>query len=391
MKHCCQMFVTACVGLSLMAGCADPLAGPYSVAVEKGICYAERDGARLCLDLYRPKEASAPRPLVVWIHGGGWMGGDRAGPRPLARATTILGYASASIDYRLTRSGAQFPAQVQDVAEALRFLRRNAGRYGIDPERVVVGGDSAGGHLALMVAACHDEGILGGGAYSLAGPDAGAPAGTARGGAGTAMGGGGSATAGARPPSGEGLAVGGSNPDRRAASEPAAGDQTAARTAAGDGPAARDEAADRLSTRFLSRDSAPIRVRGVINIYGPTDLAALQKSGDASVHPLLRAFLGCSPRDNPKRWADASPVTHLSPGDPPILTVHGDWDHIVPFDQARRLDAKCRELGIPHTLVRLPRAVHGWASVQGPTLKRSLPVMAQFLGQAMAEPAAKKF
>jgi acetyl esterase/lipase len=111
----------------------------------------------LLLDLYLPAKRDAPRPLVVWVHGGGWNRGDSRTsgaindyPAALA-ALTARGYVVASVNYRLT-SEARFPAQIQDVKAAMTFLHANATRYNIDPARTVIWGGSAGGHLAALAA-----------------------------------------------------------------------------------------------------------------------------------------------------------------------------------------------------------------------------------------------
>lgn len=104
---------------------------------------------RQTLDLYVPKQAgSGPFPLVVWIHGGAWRGGDkRGGPFfPLLAS----GFAVASINYRLTDE-AQFPAQIYDCKAAVRFLRAHAHEYNLQSDRIGVWGASAGGHLAALL------------------------------------------------------------------------------------------------------------------------------------------------------------------------------------------------------------------------------------------------
>jgi acetyl esterase/lipase len=105
--------------------------------------------ARHKLDLYIPAGASPPRPLVVWIHGGGWQGGDKYP----ANQTPILvqaGFAVASINYRLS-SDATYPGQIHDCKAAVRWLRANAATYNLDPSRVGAWGSSAGGHLSALV------------------------------------------------------------------------------------------------------------------------------------------------------------------------------------------------------------------------------------------------
>jgi acetyl esterase/lipase len=118
--------------------------------------FANYSGYRpLQLDLYvHVDRASAPkRPLVIWVHGGGWSRGDARQSGAFSDWPSVLamlaarGYVVASVDYRLNQE-AKFPAPVQDVKAAIRYLRANADAFGIDPARVYLWGGSAGGHLA---------------------------------------------------------------------------------------------------------------------------------------------------------------------------------------------------------------------------------------------------
>lgn len=107
------------------------------------------------LDLYQPvgRAAGVLSPAVVIIHGGGWVGGDKAAQRESVTGTTLAkaGYVAVSINYWLGAKD-RWPTNLQDCKNAVRWLRVNAGRLGIDPGRIGVIGGSAGGHLALMVA-----------------------------------------------------------------------------------------------------------------------------------------------------------------------------------------------------------------------------------------------
>jgi acetyl esterase/lipase len=133
---------------------------PGGIVARPHVEFANYVGYRpLQLDLYlhRDRASAPPRPLVLWIHGGGWSRGDarQSGaftdwPGVLA-ALAARGYVVASADYRLSGE-AQFPAQIQDVKAAIRYLRSKARDYGIDPARVYVWGGSAGGHLAALAA-----------------------------------------------------------------------------------------------------------------------------------------------------------------------------------------------------------------------------------------------
>ena len=113
--------------------------------------YASPGGADLHLDLYRPADASGPLPVIVFIHGGAWRAGSRTTCPDLDRFFARDGFAMASIDYRLTPTGA-FPRCVEDVKTAVRFLRTHAVAYDLDPERIGYWGLSAGGHLAAVAA-----------------------------------------------------------------------------------------------------------------------------------------------------------------------------------------------------------------------------------------------
>jgi acetyl esterase/lipase len=114
------------------------------------IDYGSADGHRLQLDILAPEpRADALMPAVVYIHGGGWAGGERVWTpnRILAEA----GFFTVSISYRFSHQ-AIFPAQIHDVKAAIRWVRANAGRYGVDPARIGIWGHSAGGHLAALAA-----------------------------------------------------------------------------------------------------------------------------------------------------------------------------------------------------------------------------------------------
>ncbi len=103
------------------------------------------------LDLYLPNSANTnAHPTIIWIHGGGWIMGDKADVAAVKRLV-CKGYAVASINYRLSGT-AKFPAQIHDVKAAIRFLRANAANYKLDPNKFASFGSSAGGHLASLAA-----------------------------------------------------------------------------------------------------------------------------------------------------------------------------------------------------------------------------------------------
>ena len=107
--------------------------------------------------------ARTDRPAILAIHGGGFRAGDKAFADQFAKEFCPRGYVVFSINYRLaTRPDVKWPAQIEDVQKALRYIRANARRFRIDPDRIASLGVSAGGHLATMVALREDPADSGG-------------------------------------------------------------------------------------------------------------------------------------------------------------------------------------------------------------------------------------
>lgn len=115
------------------------------------VTFAKYGTRTLQLDIFRPKKATQKLPTIVCIHGGGWGKGAKIHHRKVAQALAAKGYVTASIDYRLSGE-AKFPAHIHDCKAAVRFLRANAAKYGIDANRIGAIGHSAGGHLAALLA-----------------------------------------------------------------------------------------------------------------------------------------------------------------------------------------------------------------------------------------------
>jgi acetyl esterase/lipase len=140
----------ACGGVALAQQPAAKL--PDTVRAEVDLPYAATDNPRQRLDLYLPKHASADAklPLLVYIHGGGWQGGDKRAGLTLLPLVQSGHYALASVGYRLTDE-AIWPAQIHDCKAAIRWLRANSEKYGIDPAKIGVAGSSAGGHLVCLL------------------------------------------------------------------------------------------------------------------------------------------------------------------------------------------------------------------------------------------------
>lgn len=148
-------FAFLACGLVLLDACAQDKGAPKRPTLPKGftaeydVKYVPDGDSAQALDIFYPEGAvEKSRPLLVWIHGGGWQGGSKNSPPWLGQLPR--GYIVASVEYRFSQK-AKFPAQIQDCQAAIRWLRANAAKYHIDPQRVGVGGASAGGHLAALV------------------------------------------------------------------------------------------------------------------------------------------------------------------------------------------------------------------------------------------------
>jgi acetyl esterase/lipase len=246
--------------------------GAAGVTCHPGIEYAEVPGFRpLELDLYRPDGASGTAPpgasgtvpTVVHVHGGGWRRGSRHHPLPALgdrfyQGLAAGGIAVAAIDYRLSGE-ARYPAAVQDVRAAVAWARSALPGYGIIPRPLVLWGDSAGGHLALLAALT------------------------------------GSAT-----------------------------------------------------------------VDGVVAWFPVTDLLAVHGPGDEDPQTREAQFLGAPPARVPDLAREASPITHVHAGAPPVLLMHGDSDAMVPADQSIRFARALNGAGGRATLELVPGASHFW-------------------------------
>lgn len=129
------------------------------------IPYVTRNGVDLLLDIVAPEGVPAtPRPAIVYVHGGGWLAGEKTTSSNdwLAEA----GFFTVSINYRLTNVS-PFPAQIHDVKAAIRWVRANAAHYHVDPDRIGVWGSSAGGHLSALCAVTNGDDWYAGGEFDV--------------------------------------------------------------------------------------------------------------------------------------------------------------------------------------------------------------------------------
>lgn len=131
-----------------------------SAKVDKNVVYCSCD-IPLMMDIYYPAKIGKPMPVIVYVHGGGWYSGDKEtgiGKYDIAPLVSS-GYLVAAINYRLAPRY-KFPAQIEDVKCAVRFLRSNATKYNIDPENIGALGDSAGGHLVSLLGVTADNDVF---------------------------------------------------------------------------------------------------------------------------------------------------------------------------------------------------------------------------------------
>lgn len=146
--------VFVCLSVQLVISAAD-LTVPENIQFDQAIEYANPDDQHLKLNMARPKNAPGLLPAIVCIHGGGFRAGNRDSYNPLLLKLAGKGYVAVSVSYRLAPKY-PFPAAIYDVKAAVRWLKANAPAYQIDPERIGVTGDSAGGHLAQFLGVTAD-------------------------------------------------------------------------------------------------------------------------------------------------------------------------------------------------------------------------------------------
>jgi acetyl esterase/lipase len=136
--------------------CAQEKKAPDDILFERDVVYGKGGDEELKLNLGRPKEQSGPTACIVVIHGGGWAAGNKNAHDPQVYDIARKGYVAATVGYRFAPKH-QFPAQIEDVKCAIRFLRANAEKYGIDKDRIGAVGFSAGAHLSMLLGTMDKE------------------------------------------------------------------------------------------------------------------------------------------------------------------------------------------------------------------------------------------
>ena len=170
-KETADLVVALAMGDITLLDLNTPIEVPEEVIETNDIEYAKTGDTSVFMDLYQPKNATGPLPALVFIHGGGWESGKRSDYKYYCVRFPLMGYVAVTISYRMV-GDAVFPACVEDVKCAVRWLRAHADEYGIDPNAIAAVGGSAGGHLAMMLGYSADvpslEGSGGNADYSSA-------------------------------------------------------------------------------------------------------------------------------------------------------------------------------------------------------------------------------
>ncbi len=258
------------------------LAG-HTSKIERNIVYCTTDNVNLQLDLYFPKSFRGPMPAVIYVHGGGWITGDKSIGEGETEYSALLdaGFIIGSVNYRLAPEY-QFPAMIEDVKCAIRFLRANAATYSINPGKIGALGASAGGHLVSLLGV----------------------------------------------------------------TDPSAGFDVG---------------------QDLDQSS---RVQAVVDMFGPEDLTTNFPKVDMN---LLATVFGSF------SLALGSPVTYITPDDPPFLILQGDADKVVPLSQSQEFYNKLTAAGIPAQLVIVHNGSHGLgAPNESPSLSELISMIVQF-------------
>lgn len=244
---------------------AGDLANRYRIV--SNITYLTANNWEARLDVIVPREASAPNPTLIYIHGGGWVGGSRESSWLQLLPYLEAGWSVVNVSYRLARISLA-PAAVEDCRCALRWVIRNAKQYNFDTAKLVVTGHSAGGHLSLTT------GML---------------------------------------PASAGL-------DRECPG------------------------------------SEELKVAAIVNWFGITDVADLLDGSNMKEYAVAWLSSMTNREDVARR---VSPLTYVRAGLPPIITIHGDADPVVPYSHATRLHEALNKAGVPNQLMTIPGGSHG--------------------------------
>ena len=253
---------------------------PAEQRTDRNVVYGMYSGLALLMDIHYPERPNGIG--LIHVSGSGWSAPLSLDARPLKEAGHVRiealplvqrGYTVFTVNHRAIPRF-QYPAPVEDVQRAVRFIRFHAARFGIDPDRIGAIGGSSGGHLVSML------GVL-----------------------------------------------------------------------PGEGDAQAESEIDRLSAK----------VQCVVARATPSDFVAAETGSEAVALLLgIRLRSGSDPRSPEMRVARAaSPVTHVTADDPPLLLIHGDQDDIVPYELSERFRERLAEEGVKTDLIKVGGARHG--------------------------------
>lgn len=298
--------------LILSATCLCAAAQAQVSPTHPNLVYANLGGTDLMLDLYVPSSGAPPYPLVVWIHGGAWLSGSKSPIHSGAAALLQHGIAVASVDYRLTNQAGQFgafpvtfPAQIEDVKGAVRWLRANSGVYGLDPTRFGSWGASAGGHLSALLGTSGGVAVLEGN-------------------------------------------VGGNL--SQSSSVQAAADYFGPIDLLNMNP---DVTSPPGSVVDYDLPTSP--ASHLIGFDQPGQGIGVLRQHQHDPNPPYPFFVRLA--------AHANPITWVDPSDPPFFIAHGTDDTLVALHQSVRLDDALRRAGVPHVY---DQVVGGGHALAGP-------------------------
>ena len=236
------------------------------------VTYVRANGWQGKLDVYAQRSAG-PTPVVIFFHGGGWVRGDKETNVLNLLPFIAMGYSVVNVEYRLADVSLA-PAAIEDCRCALRWVVANAKEYGFDPDRIIVTGQSAGAHLAMMT----------------------------------------------------GMAPTSAGFDR------------------------------------LCQTSQEPRVKAIVNFYGISDIADLLDGPNKKPFPenfqYTVQWLGNQPNRDQIAKA-ASPLTYVRADIPPVISIHGDADPIVPYAHSTRLHEALKKANVTNELVTVPGGRHG--------------------------------
>jgi acetyl esterase/lipase len=240
--------------------------------MQPDVVYGGANNTALKLDIWYPRDNPNPTPTVIFIHGGGWIFGSKEGAIYQLLPYLEKGWRAVNVEYRMAGNSLA-PGSVEDTRCALRWVFRNAKQYNFDTTKIVLTGQSAGGHLSLIT------GML---------PD------------GTPL-------------------------DNRCYADAKYGD-------------------------------VPMKVAAIVNWYGIADVNDLIAGPNLKNYAAM--WMGSMP--NAAEVAKSvSPLTYVRSGLPPIITIHGDKDDVVPYAHATRLKDALDKAKVPNQLVTIPGGGHG--------------------------------